>query len=86
MTYLIQCSKKETLFKKILNTQPQNNKYHNIILAVKHDKFKRLGIKKILSWGKNCMFNDIKIFINNMFKNMIKLNFLILSKIYSLCR
>ena len=32
--------KKRDLFKKILNTQPQNNKYHNIILAVKHDKFK----------------------------------------------
>ena len=56
--------KKETLFKKILNTQPQNNKYHNIILAVKHNKFKQLGIKKILSWGKkNCMFNDIKNFL-----------------------
>ncbi len=52
------------LFKNnIRNVKPKIKKYNSIILAVKHDKFKKLGIKRILSWGKDeCKFTDIKNF------------------------
>ena len=51
----------------ILNIKPKINSYNNIILAVKHDKFKKLGIRRILKWGKNdCKFFDIK----NFFKKI----------------
>ena len=41
--------------------KPKNNKYDAIIIAVKHNKFKRLSIKKIKSFGKDdCVVYDIK--------------------------
>lgn len=40
---------------------PYKNKYDGIVIAVKHDKFKKLGIKKIKSYGKNSsIIFDIK--------------------------
>ncbi len=55
---------KYKLFKNnVYNIKPKTKTYNNIILAVKHNKFKKLGINRILNWGKDdCKFIDIKNF------------------------
>ncbi len=45
--------------------KPKKNKYNAIVMAVAHDKFKKLSIKKIKSFGKNkLVIYDIKYVLN----------------------
>ena len=60
----------EKLFVKnnVSNSQPKARNYDLIILAVPHKKFKTIGIKRIMRWGKkDCKFFDIK---NYLIKNV----------------
>ena len=66
--------KKRTLHmsKKIdLITKPQNNYYDCIVLAVGHDIFKRLGIKKIKKLTKkNHIIYDLKYLFSQKYSNL----------------
>ena len=49
---------------KIINSKPKLGYYNLIVLAVAHKKFKKMGLKKIMRWGKKeCKFFDIKNFL-----------------------
>ena len=49
---------------KIINSKPKLGYYNLIVLAVAHKKFKKMGLKKIMKWGKKeCKFFDIKNFL-----------------------
>ena len=57
---------KNNFLKNILVKKIRKNYYDAIILAVAHDKFKKIGVKKIKSFGKK---NSILIDIKNLFNS-----------------